>query len=59
MRPFKIHLHKHFGRKVTRRYIFQRKQKKVPFHKEKGPSLLKGPLLMTAGLLLIKSHSWK
>ena len=49
MRPFKIHLHKHFGRKVTRRYIFQRKQKKIPFHKEKGPSLLKGPLLMTAG----------
>ena len=48
MRPFKIHLHKHFGRKVTRKYIFQRKQK-IPFQKEKGPSLLKGPLLMTAG----------
>ena len=47
MRPFKIHLHKHFGRKVTRKYIFQRKQKN-PISQRKGPSLLKGPLLMTA-----------
>ena len=37
MRPFKIHLHKHFGRKVTRKYIFQRKQKKSPISQRKGP----------------------
>ena len=35
-RPFKIHLHKHFGRKVTRRYIFQRKQKN-PISQRKRP----------------------
>ena len=36
MRPFKIHLHKHFGRKVTRKYIFQRKQKN-PISQRKRP----------------------
>lgn len=35
-RPFKIHLHKHFGRKVTRKYIFQRKQKN-PISQRKRP----------------------
>ena len=34
--PFKIHLHKHFGRKVTRKYIFQRKQKN-PISQRKRP----------------------
>ena len=36
MRPFKIHLHKHFGRKVTRKYIFQPKQKN-PISQRKRP----------------------